>query len=122
MKQKDRKMNDENKRIMNEWELFSRDEKVYKNHKIFYERWIHRESKSGVVFYSTVSPKSNEVYYIVEGYGIGTIHSETFKEIGDIAPLQHMKYHDLEDAKNGLEKLMKKNLAIWRGRKTKKDK
>lgn len=52
--------------LTREWELFSREEKTWKGRDHFHERWIHRESRSGCVFFSTVD-EEGRVVYVVEG-------------------------------------------------------
>jgi len=88
------------------WELFDRKIKTYQSQQFFHERWVHRESKSGMVFYSDLD-KEGKIKYVVEGYGTGTVDPDTFKEITEIAPIQRREFLDLEDAKRALKKLQR---------------
>lgn len=99
--------------LSKEWELFSRREKEYEGKKHFYERWVHRASKSGCVFFSTVD-EEGKVIYVVEGYGIGTVDPGEFREIADFAPIQRSVHKDEEKARRALRELMTENLEIWR--------
>jgi hypothetical protein len=96
-----------------------------KEQTLFYEKWFHPESKSGIVSYSSLDPHSSvcsygymhqaaEVYYVVEGYGIGTLDSN-FREIGDIAPIQRSEHATPDDASEALRLLMEDDEALFRG-------
>ena len=91
--------------------LLKRQEKPFKGKKFFLEKWVEPKSKSGIVFFSTVKPDGSR-YYVVEGYGIGTIDPKTFTAIADLAPIQRSEYRSLEAARKGLAKLMRENLEI----------
>ena len=92
---------------------------------LFYEKWFHPESQSGITAYSTFEANKSvcengflheaaEVYYIVEGYGIGTLDSD-FKEIGDIAPIERSEHGAIDDARQALRVLMEDNVELFRG-------
>ena len=102
-------------RLVDEWRLFDRRKKMYHGQTFFYERWVHDRSKSGVVFYSTLD-KDGRVFYVVEGYGIGTINSKTFTERSQCAPIQRSEHYSLEEATEALQKLKRENLKLWRKR------
>lgn len=89
------------------WELFSRREKEYKDKEFFFEKWVNPETKSGMVFFSTIV--GNRITYVVEGYGVGTINPENFDEIADSAPIQRYEFHDLKKARRCLEDLKQFN-------------
>jgi hypothetical protein len=95
------------------WEVFDTKEKEKKGEKYFHNRYIHKESKSGVIYFST--EKGGKRLFIVEGYGIGTIDPETFKEIAELAPLQRYELEKEEDAEKALIDLMNKNIDFWKG-------
>ena len=96
--------------------LLERKVRRYKGKKIFFEKWVEPRSKSGIVFYSNVKPKGS-IYYVVEGYGIGTIDPKTFSEIPGVgcAPIQRSEYKSLAEAREGLAKLMKSNIEVATG-------
>lgn len=96
--------------------LLKREEKRYKGRKFFFEKWVEQKSKSGIVFYSSMRRSDGRKYYIVEGYGIGTIDPKTFKEIAGIAPIQRSEYRSPQAGRKGLAKLMRENLRIIKNR------
>jgi hypothetical protein len=75
------------------WRLFERKEKVYRGQKHFFEKWVHDESRSGIIFYSTLDERG-KTCYVVEGYGIGTIDTKTFTERSMMAPIQRSCHYD----------------------------
>ena len=89
--------------------LLKRWEKWHKGRKYFLERWVEPKSKSGIVFFSSIR-RDGSKFYVVEGYGIGTIDPKTFKEIAGIAPIQRSEYRSLKGGRKGLAKLMRENL------------
>ena len=93
---------------MNGWTLFDSKEKEHEGDRYFYNRYIHRESKSGIVYYSTKS-RAGKKYFVVEGYGIGTIDPKTFKEITEGAPIQRHEKDTEAEAEKALINLMKEN-------------
>ena len=95
--------------------LFSRKEKMFKGKKFFFERWVERKSKSGIVCYSDVKDSGCR-YYVVEGYGVGTINTDTFSEIDDgcIAPIQRSKHRTEPAARRALIRLMNENIKDMR--------
>lgn len=94
------------------WTPFDAKEKEFEGDRYFYNRYIHRESKSGIVFYSTKS--GGKKFFVVEGYGIGTINPRTFKEITDGAPIQRHEKDTEEEAEKALIDLMKENAEYFR--------
>lgn len=96
------------------WKIFDTKEKEWKGEQYFYNRYVHKESKSGVVYFST--EKEGKKLFIVEGYGIATIDPETFEEIADLAPIQRHELEKEEDAEKALTDLMKKNMDYWKYR------
>ena len=112
------------------WKLLQRREvdcsmPFGKNETLFHEKWFHPDSQSGIVAYSTFEASRNvcgyeysheaaAVYYVVEGYGIGTLDSD-FREIGEIAPVERSEHGALEDARQALRVLMEDNEALFRG-------
>lgn len=98
------------------WKLFKRRTKNYEGRNYFHEKWVDPITKSGMVFYSTLSdsdkknfygykhPKGN-VYFVVEGYGKGTISQRTFKEIGPSAPIERYEFEDKNRAKAKLKEM-----------------
>ncbi len=89
------------------WELFDTKEKEFEGDRYFYNRYIHKKSKSGIVFYSTKS--GGKKFFVVEGYSIGTINPRTFKEITDSALIQRHEKDTEEEAEKALIELMKEN-------------
>jgi hypothetical protein len=92
----------------------------------FQELWIHPDSKSGIMTYASFEVEdrvcqyghkhlASEVYYIVEGYGIGTIDPKTLKEIGGFAPIERTEHATLEDARLALRYLMEDDLTLING-------
>jgi mannose-6-phosphate isomerase-like protein (cupin superfamily) len=97
-----------------EWKLLRRQEMVSKmpdgkEETLFHQRWLHPESRSGIVAFSSFEThktvcgysyehEAAEVYYVVEGYGIGTFDSD-FGEIGTIAPIQRSEDATLDGAR-----------------------
>ncbi len=112
------------------WRLLQRREMVCrmpdgKEQTLFYEKWHHTESQSGIVTYSTFEANKNvcsygysheaaAVYFVVEGYGIGTLDSN-FREIGDLAPIERSEHGTHDDARQALRVLMEDNVALFRG-------
>jgi hypothetical protein len=94
------------------WELFDREEREWKGERYFWNRYIHRESKSGINYFSTF--KDGEKVFVVEGYGVGTIDPDTFKEISDIAPIQRCECDSQEEAEKALIGLMEENTNRWK--------
>lgn len=107
-------MNDKQKKLElpEGWELYDRREKEYEGDKYFYNRYVHRESESGMVYFSTLI-KDKKVF-VVEGYGIGTIDPEKFVEISDIAPIQRYEIEREDLAEKVLIDLMNENIYYWR--------
>ena len=95
------------------WELYDSEEKEWKGGKYFFNRYVHRESKSGIVYLSTITSEESKVF-IIEGYGIGTIDPITFKEIADIAPIQRYEIEREDLAEKVLIDLMNENIYYWR--------
>lgn len=95
------------------WTLFDSKEKEVEGDRYFYNRYIHKKSKSGIVYYSTKS-RAGKKYFVVEGYGIGTIDPRTFKEITDSAPIQRHEKDTEEQAEKALFELMKENAEYFR--------
>lgn len=95
------------------WEVFDAKEKKGRGEKHFYNRYIHKESKSGLIFFST--EKDGKKLFVVEEYDIGTIDPETFKQIAESASIQRYETEDEDEAEKTLIDLMKKNTAIWKG-------
>ncbi len=91
-----------------------REEKEINGKSFFYEKWVEANSNSGIAFYMTQKPDGT-VIYVVEGYGIGTIDSDTFEEIADGAPVQRTEYGSFREARKGLTKLIMNNLREIRG-------
>lgn len=89
------------------WELFEAKEKEWRGEHYFYNRYVHKESKSGIVYFST--EREGKKLFVVEGYGIGTIDPETFEEITDFTPIQRHEKEKEEDAEEALFDLMKEN-------------
>ncbi len=96
-----------------------------KEQTLFYEKWFHLESQSGIVAYFSFEERKTvcsygyaheaaDVYYVVEGYGIGTLDSD-FREIGDVAPIQRSEHVSLDYARQALLVLMEDNEALFRG-------
>jgi hypothetical protein len=83
----------------------------YHGRKYFFERWVHDASSSGIIFYSTPD-EEGKTYYVVEGYGIGTINTKTFseREEAGIAPIQRSRHYDSHEARKRLEALKEENL------------
>jgi len=109
------------------WKLLNIRIKTVDGYEHFYERWVHVKSKSGIVFYSTIctNPQPNfygyehkkgSVYFVVEGYGIGTIDPKTFKEITNGTCIQHTEYEDREQAILGLQSLILEKNKIIEGK------
>jgi hypothetical protein len=98
------------------WELFSRELRYHKGKRYFFERWVHKPSKSGMIFYSTIRP-SGERFYVVEGYGIGTIDPYKFREIAGIAPIQRFECDNYYEARKRLRELQRENLELWSSKK-----
>jgi len=112
------------------WKLLQRQEMNCKmpdgrEETLFYERWYHPDSQSGIIAYSSFEAhdtvcdngyahKAAEVYCVIEGYGIGTLDSE-FREVGDIAPIQRSEHATLDQARQALHVLMEDNEALFRG-------
>jgi hypothetical protein len=92
--------------------LLKRREKWHKGKKYFHEQWVEPKSESGIVFYSSMRRSDGSKYYVVEGYGIGTIDPKTFNEIAGIAPIQRSEYTSLKTAKKGLAELKRENLKV----------
>ena len=94
------------------YHLFSREEKVYKGKKVFFERWIEPKSKSGIIFYSDVKPVEGK-YYVVEGYGISTVNPKGFSVApGTTALIQRRTYKHERGAREGLRSLMNYYLLV----------
>jgi hypothetical protein len=101
-------------KLLDGWELFDTKEKEWKGEQYFHNRYVHKESKSGIVYFSTEN--EGKKLFIVEGYGIGTINPKTFKETVDFAPIQRHELENEEDADKALVDLMKKNTDCWKYR------
>lgn len=97
------------------WVLHSRKEKNVivdgMSFTIFHERWVHKPSASGIVLYSY--PKDSGIVYHGEGYGIGTIDPETFKERQGIAPIQPFDATSEAEVRQKLHDLMLENTESW---------
>lgn len=104
------------------WQLLDRKAKEHQGKSFFYERYVQRESKSGIVFYSTLKRvKGKKIsIYVIEGYGIGTIDPKTFGEIGKMAPIQRYELRDYATAKKTLEALKEFNSRLAQGENFKK--
>jgi hypothetical protein len=61
------------------------------------------------------SHKAAQPYYVVEGYGIGTIRTKDFTEMGGLAPIQRSEHGSLEDARQALRSLMEDNEELFLG-------
>jgi hypothetical protein len=112
------------------WKLIQRREMDCKmpdgkEQSLFHEKWFHPESQSGIVTYSSFEARkavcsygyaheAADVYYVIEGYGIGTLDAG-FREIGDIAPIQRTEHATLDQARQALRALMEDNEALFRG-------
>ncbi len=95
------------------WEVFDIKEKKGRGEKHFYKRYVHKESKSGLIYFST--EKEGKRLFVVEEYGIGTIDPETFKQVAGSAPVQRYENEDEDYAEKTLIDLMKKTTALWIG-------
>lgn len=89
------------------WELFDRKTKKVDGETYFFNRYINKKLKSGIIYLSGTSKKTGEKAYIVEGYGIGTIDPKTFKEIASAAPIARFEESTEEEAEKKLIELMK---------------
>lgn len=93
-----------------QWELFSRQEKEHEGDTYFFERWVHRPSKSGIIFFSNKAASGRKIF-VVEGYGIGTIDPKTFEESADVAPIQRTEWLTEEEGRAALERLKQENAS-----------
>lgn len=96
-------------KLPEDWELYDAEEKEWKGDRYFYNRYVHKDSKSGIVYFSTY--RESMKVFVVEGYGIGTIDPNTFKEIAAIAPIQRYERNNKEEAERVLIDLMKGNIG-----------
>ena len=87
------------------WKLRQRLEKHKEGYKIFYEEWVHYESKSGLIFLSRV--KDGKLSYYLESYGIGTINPDDFTECADVAPIIPREFSSRQEAEEGLKEIIK---------------
>lgn len=96
------------------WKLLNRKEKTFKGKQIFYERWVEKSTKSGIVFLSGVK-ETGESVFIVEGYGIGTINPKNFKPIAKSAPIQRYELTSEQEGREILTQLQEFNYRLAHG-------
>ncbi len=106
---------DPDKERSGEWKLLQRRTKSQGTVKYFYEKWHHAKSNSGAVIYSQRDENTGKRYFVVEGYGIGTLNNK-FKEIGGtVAPIQKSEHNYEKDARQALNYLMNDNAYLAEG-------
>ncbi len=96
------------------WELFDKKEYEERGEKHFHNRYVHKESKSGISYFST--KKDGKKLFVAESYGIGTIDPETFKETAHVEPVIRRERENETEAEKALVELMNKIIDIWKYR------
>ena len=97
-----------------EWKLLQRRTKSKGTVKYFYEKWHHTKTDSGIIIKKELDEKIGKPYFVVEGYGIGTINNK-FKEIDGVAPIQRSEHNYEKDARQALNYLMNDNAYLAEG-------